>query len=137
MEGVLSRVACLLPRLAEVGLGGVWLRGPAVVSDEVGPVLNLSFCQGLLAVGRAEVCVLQAQCQWRRLAPCLCRGRLGQPSVVGVRVLLHGALALARCGHCWEVLTPGAPLSQCFWKSWVWLGGLSTEAGVRGPRVES
>lgn len=109
---------------AEVGLGGVWFCGPSVVLDEVWPAPELP--PGLVGGWRAKVCVMQAQCQWRRLAPYLCR-RLGQPSVVGMKMLLHGVLALARWGPCWEVLSPGTLLSQCLWKSWVWLSGLSTE----------
>lgn len=49
-------------------------------------------------------------------------------------MLLHGALALARWGRCWEVLSSETVLSQCLWKSWVWLSGLRTEV-VRGSSV--
>lgn len=52
-------------------------------------------------------------------------------------MLLHGALALARWGCCWKVLSPGEVLSQCLWKPWVWLSGLSTELESGDPGFSS
>lgn len=60
---------------------------------------------------------------------------VGGSGLVGMRTLLHGALALARPGRGWEVLSPETVLSQCFWKSWVWLSGLGAEPGGGGTRV--